>query len=507
MERGRGCDVFAREVLEELDGDFDTWYGRYPIVADKLLTGVGYVGFRAATQIDAIWNAYLLALVIELGAEIETARISPERGIVFSYRYRPRADVPTLFDVDYGWTSYHGRVVEKAAAFGIVVSTDISDFYSRVYHHRLENALNQATKKTEVVRRIMAILKGLSQGMSYGLPVGGNAARLLAELLLNRTDHLLLSRGVNFARFVDDYTMFAQSREEAQTQLVYLSNVLLSNEGLTLSRAKTRFVTGAECIRSSPLARAEPTALPDETEARAFLRIRLRYDPYSPTADADYFKLAEEINRFDIAKMLAKELRKTRVDEVMIRQLVKAVRFMHQSTRDDAVRSLLQSIDVLYPVFPTVVILLKSILADLSDTTRAEVFETIRTLIRTRSHIVLVPTNLAYAVRLAAFDRSEETDALLIQSYSDPMADMLLRRDVILAMARRRVDYWLSDMLRRFATVTPWEKRSLIVASYVLGDEGRHWRDGIRHQLSQVDRAFLEWVGTKNNGRSWDIPL
>jgi hypothetical protein len=150
---------------------------------------------------------------------------------------------------------------------------------------------------------------------------------------------------------------------------------------------------------------------------------------------------------------------------------------------------------------------LKSILADLSDTTRAEVFETIRTLIRTRSHIVLVPTNLAYAVRLAAFDRSEETDALLIQSYSDPMADMLLRRDVILAMARRRVDYWLSDMLRRFATVTPWEKRSLIVASYVLGDEGRHWRDGIRHQLSQVDRAFLEWVGTKNNGRSWDIPL
>jgi hypothetical protein len=276
-------------LLEELDRDFDRWLSEYPIVSAKLLTGVGYVGFRAATQIDAIWTAYLLALVIEIGNEVESARIPTERGLVFSYRYRPRINESTLFDPDLGWASYHRHILATAESFQIVVSTDISDFYSRIYHHRLENALKQATKNTEVARRIMAILSGLSQGISYGLPVGGHAARLLAELLLNRTDHLLVSNGVNFARFVDDYTLFAQSKEEAQAQLVFLSNVLMSNEGLTLSRSKTRFMTGAECIRSSPFAPAEPTASPDETEARAFLRIRLRYDPYSPTAEEDYF--------------------------------------------------------------------------------------------------------------------------------------------------------------------------------------------------------------------------
>jgi hypothetical protein len=494
-------------LLEEIDRDFDRWYGEYPVVFARLLAGVGYVGFRAATQIDAIWNCYLLALVIEIADELEAARIPADRNVVFSYRYRPDPTEATLFDRQLGWASYHGHVLATAPSFETVVSTDISDFYSRIYHHRLENALKQATTNTEVVRRIVAILTALSQGMSYGLPVGGHAARLLAELLLNRTDHLLLSSGVKFARFVDDYTLFARSREEAQAQLVSLSSALMLNEGLSLSRSKTRFMNSAECIRLSPVAPIAPGTPPEEAEARGFLRIRLRYDPYSPTRDEDYSKLATEIRKFDITKLLARELRKTRVDEAMVRQLVKAIRFIDQPVRDEAVLSLLQNIDVLYPVFPTVAILLKAVLQDLGDTARTKVFDTVRDLIRRKSHIILVPTNLAYALRLAAFDRSEETDASLIQIFGDSSVDPLLRRDVILAMARRRVDYWLSHVVRRFAILSPWEKRSLIVASYVLGDEGRHWRDGIRRQLSLVDLRFMEWVASKNNGRSWDIPL
>ncbi len=494
-------------LLEELDRDFDRWLSDYPIVFAKVLAGVGYVGFRAATQIDPIWNAYLLALVLETAPDIEGARIAPDKGVIFSYRYRPSVERSTLFDPDLGWASYHRNILATAGSYEIVVSTDISDFYSRVYHHRLKNALEQATANTEVVRRIMSILAGLSLGTSYGLPVGGHAGRILAELLLNRTDRLLAGNGVHFARFVDDYTLFANTREEAQAQLVFLSNVLMSNEGLTLSRSKTRFMTSAEALRSSPLAVPESGASLDEAEARAFLRLRLRYDPYSPTAVEDYFKLAEEVQRFDITKMLAREMRKSRIDEAIVRQLVKAIRFMDPAVRDDAVLSLLQNIEVLYPVFPTVAILLKAVLPDLNEGTRLQLFEVIRELIRRRSHIVLVPTNMAYAIRLSAYDRSEETDALLIELYNDPAADTMLRRDIILAMARRGVDYWVSDIIKRFAVLSPWEKRALLAASYVLGDEGKYWRDGIRRQLSSTDRRFMEWVGRKNDGRQWEIPL
>jgi hypothetical protein len=494
-------------LLEELDRNFDLWYSTYPVVFSKLLATVGYVGFRAATQIDPIWNAYLLALVIEVAPQIEAARIPRDRQTVFSYRYQPSQDRATLFDPDLGWASYHRHVLNVAEGIELVVSTDISDFYSRIYHHRLENALKQATQNTEAVGRITDILSALSQGTSYGLPVGGAAARMLAELLLNRTDRLLLASGVSFSRFVDDYSIFAASREEAQRQLVSLSNVLMTNEGLTLSRSKTRFMTNVEAKRSSPLAPLEPATPPAEADTRAFLKIRLRYDPYSPTAVEDYHKLTDEIRRFDITKMLAKELRKSRIDEITMRQLIKAVRFMDSPVRNDAVLTLLQNIEVLYPVFPTVAILMKMLLNELDESTREEVFVTIRRLLQARSHILLVPTNLAYAIRLAAYDRSEETDAELIRLFNDPTSDTLLRRDIILAMARRRVDYWLSDALKRFAVMSPWEKRALIVASYTLGDEGRHWRDGVKHQLSQVDRKFMEWIGSNNSGRRWEIPL
>jgi len=84
---------------------------------------------------------------------------------------------------------------------------------------------------------------------------------------------------------------------------------------------------------------------------------------------------------------------------------------------------------------------------------------------------------------------------------------MMVKRDALLAMTRRRSAYWLSPALRRFAIVTPWERRALLVASYVLGDEGKHWRDSVRRQLGMVEEQFLNWVGSKNDGVLWELPL
>lgn len=84
---------------------------------------------------------------------------------------------------------------------------------------------------------------------------------------------------------------------------------------------------------------------------------------------------------------------------------------------------------------------------------------------------------------------------------------MMVKRDIILAMTVRRAAYWLSDLIKRFSTLTLWEKRALVPASYVLADEGRHWRDRVRDELSPVDRGFIAWVGNKNNGKTWDVPV
>jgi hypothetical protein len=150
-------DVVVR-LIADIDSDFDTWINNYPILSEKALGGVGYTGFRAATQIDPIWNAYLLALVVEIAVDIEAARIGPDRQIAFSYRVKKDNAKATMFDPEIGWGAFHRSALEEAKAHPIVLTTDISDFYQRIYHHRLKNALQQASQNKEAAGRIMGDL-------------------------------------------------------------------------------------------------------------------------------------------------------------------------------------------------------------------------------------------------------------------------------------------------------------------------------------------------------------
>jgi hypothetical protein len=496
------------DILMSIDSDFDGWLKRYPVNRNTGLSSVGYHGFRSATQVDPIWNAYLLALLLEIGPDIENARLPVSKNVVFSYRFQPSSENFGIFRRDVGWLQFQQRALTQAQTFEYVVSTDISDFYPRIYHHRLENALKQASTNADVVKRIMELAGRLSiGGTSYGLPVGGQASRMLAELLLNRTDRLLAVAGIAFCRFVDDYYLFANSSSDAQSALVKLSEILLTNEGLTLARSKTRVLSKSEFNRSSPVAGAQETDTADEELTKEFLGFRLAFDPYSPTADEEYSTLREQLSRFDITGMLARELRKSRIDEGVTRQLVKSLRFLDGSLRDAAVQSIIRNLNLLYPIFPSIAILLRQILDHISEAARNEVFDTLRALIREESHILLVPANLCYAIRILASDRSEDTDALLIDLYSKASSDMMIKRDILLAMVRRRVDYWLSARLKQYATATAWERRALIVASFILSDEGAHWRRRIKDELSDVDLAYLRWIGDKFNGRSWEIPF
>ena len=222
-------------ALEKLHADFDAELAKNPPQNINTLAPVGYTGFRWATQIDPLWNAYHLALVIELGPEIEKARIPASEKSVFSYRFIQPQDNGAIWDQNVNWPSFMEtcyEVAEKAAneAAAIAAETsarrkeakkhapktaaenadpsphvilcDISDFYSRIYHHRVENALKWLNAKPDVVKRIVQILQVFSGTVSYGLPVGGPASRLLAELSLNSVNKLLRGDGIRFCRYV-----------------------------------------------------------------------------------------------------------------------------------------------------------------------------------------------------------------------------------------------------------------------------------------------------------------
>lgn len=86
---------------------------------------------------------------------------------------------------------------------------------------------------------------------------------------------------------------------------------------------------------------------------------------------------------------------------------------------------------------------------------------------------------------------------------------MMIRRDLIMLMAHRRADYWLSNCRTSFATLTGWERRALLVASYTLGDEGKHWRDSVRDEQNPFDKLVLDWAADskQKQGLAWRVPL
>lgn len=507
---------FKNEVLnllEKVHGDFYEYLNNYPVLHEKALQAVGYHGFRYGTQIDPLWNAYLLALVISIADDIEARRISVDKQKVFSYRYNYDEEKKYLFNRIYNWSKFNQRAVELAKQYSTVLKCDISNFYPSVYHHRIDNALRKATKNTESVKRILKLLSIISKGVSYGLPVGGPAARILSELLLNRVDLLLLSEGIEFCRYADDYVIFSNSVKEAYGNLIFLCEKLAENEGLAIQKSKTQIMTSNEFLALSEFGNANDST-DENKQADNFLKLRLFYDPYSPTADEDYDELKSELERFDIVGMLGKEITKSRINQALTRRLINSVKYLNVEQRKAAIFSLFgqrdeskTNLDLLYPVFPSVMLLCRAIISEIDDESKNLIFDDLKQLLKNNSYIIKVPINLMYAIRILAHDKSDEADFALTKVYKT-QSNPIINAEIILALAQHDADFWISDKLKSFSSLSRWEKRSLLISSYILGDEGRHWRNKIQKELPEIDLLLNKWFSQRyKNNNGWGILL
>jgi hypothetical protein len=92
------------------------------------------------------------------------------------------------------------------------------------------------------------MLLRLSEGTSYGIPVGPPASRLLGEAVLIDVDSTLLSFGIDFIKYVDDFVIFAGSAQDAEYGLRVLAETLFLGHGLTLQTAKTKVLAASDYL-------------------------------------------------------------------------------------------------------------------------------------------------------------------------------------------------------------------------------------------------------------------
>jgi hypothetical protein len=499
-------------LLLDIDNNFRSRLTQTPPFNYSALTPVSYTGFRWATQIDPLWNAYLLGVVLSIADAIERLRIPTGENVVFSYRFDSDPSNSDLFQKNYNWRSFMERSLTLAALKGFVVSCDISEFYSRLNHHRLENGLKHLRLKGDQSSKIMGLLQNFSGTNSFGMPVGGPAARLLSELLLNQTDSLLRLEGIEFCRFADDYHLFSDSYEGAFRSLVFLSEKLLMNQGLQLQKSKTRIMSGAEFIATSPLGRSIDEGVPNEAEpdlaeqSHNLMRLSLRFDPYSPTAADDYEALRAELRKIDIFALLKTELVKSRIHISLSKKIVSAMRFIEEPQRSDAVLSLITNETLLYPIYSNILWVVTTLYQELPDATRSSIVEHVRSLVTNKSHVMEIELNLSYAVRLIACSDGPENEETLNRVFK-ATSSVAIRRDIILAMARWSAWPWLSDLKNRFRTLSPMERRAFVVASYAMSDEGKHWRQHISPELSSFEELMKAWASEKAQMAGWRIPV
>ena len=293
----------------------------------RSLVPAGYNGLRLGSQLPPLWNATYLALVLACAPAIESRRMSATT--VFSYRFQSATATHRLFDPNIGWPGFLDAVREHCQHRTHVLVTDISDFYHRIRVGPILAALRSAGVADLLIARLARLLR-LLEVDRYGLPIGGPASRLLAELALAQFDERIHEAGIRFVRFVDDLRVFADDEVNAYKHLMTVAN-LAWDEGLSIQKGKTRVLRSRDLLEELDLARSFAMMAGGQTTESGLVPLQLSHDPYSELQA----RVEQEMERFasgpEATVGVLREFSKVRINIPLARNLLAALRFMDAS--------------------------------------------------------------------------------------------------------------------------------------------------------------------------------
>ena len=152
-----------------------------------------------------------------------------------------------LIDMNYDSTPRQQRR-NTSASIGkrYLVIADISKCYPSIYSHAIDWAIR--TRQTARAHRDKHSLghktdclnTAMHGGETHGLMIGPGTSSIMAELVLQRIDSLLRKK-YEFVRYIDDYTAYFNSFEEAE-QFIRDLDDYLSQYRLLLNTRKTEII-------------------------------------------------------------------------------------------------------------------------------------------------------------------------------------------------------------------------------------------------------------------------
>ncbi|MFS1525801.1 antiviral reverse transcriptase Drt4 [Microbulbifer sp. 2304DJ12-6] len=158
-----------------------------------------------------------------------------------------------IMDYESSQRSSH-RHLNKSLGMRFLVHTDISNFFNSIYTHAIPWALvgfDQAKKNKQAhgewYNKLDKYQRQCKRDETMGVPIGPATSNVFAELILQRIDEKLRNMNFSFIRYIDDYTAYCSSNEQAEDFILKLSQELKRYK-LTLNLKKTHILQLPEAI-------------------------------------------------------------------------------------------------------------------------------------------------------------------------------------------------------------------------------------------------------------------
>lgn len=455
------------------------------IVAERLLVPSGPHGFRITTKIHPFWNLYLNGL----GLAIAEANEGQRSARAHSYRLAPQG--PGLFDRTRSWRAYKLATLDEPdlrEEHAVVIQTDVASFYEHIYHHRLENVVKDLAPRSSLAMQIDRILSKLAAGRSFGLPVGGQCARILAEVMMTPIDRSLTDAGLIWHRYVDDYTLICRSQQDAYKALSELSHAL-ADYGLSLNRSKTTILSAKHYkdFVAAQLGEGEDSTL-------ALRELDLHFDPYSDNASAEYEKLKHSFEKIDISFLLDLEREKSQPDAFVLAQIGRALKYQEPAVAVQLCATLLDPSN-LNSFRASWSKIMRGVYAVRSNDQFTSIFAAIDALLdripAAGGHLLVPEANMLHFLRAIRFVRTDLRGAFVRQTYNATASASV--RCACIDCWRHWADRSNFTRLRnQWQNLGAGEQRMLWLAAGAFGDEGSKTRDQLRGSLAQAWQLGIE---------------
>ncbi len=185
-------------------------------------------GVRQITLIDPLLNIYYLALAIRIRKKLPKfhphsfSNIYPDGSEPLSAR---RGNFR-----DFCWTN-HWIATNNHQQYSMILKLDIADYFGSITPDLIKQAISDSD-----VGKLSSLLDVIC---CRGIPVGGNASRIIGELIGAYIDKWLLEQKIHFNRYVDDYVVFVDRQRNPFCFLTEFENHL-SRLGFRLNNTKTK---------------------------------------------------------------------------------------------------------------------------------------------------------------------------------------------------------------------------------------------------------------------------